>query len=184
MSTVYFFYGTVMSAKTLAVISVLSTYDMQHKRTILAKPAVDTRDGRYTVRSRGGGERKVDLLIGAGEFKIDCTGIDVVVVDEAQFLTAAQVDYLCTLPVPVMCYGLRTDSNTRLFEGARRLMEVAHKIREVKTTCITAGCAKKAVYSLKHVDGKKITGGPSVDLGGEEKYVPVCYRHYMLWPTE
>ena len=78
--------------------------------------------------------------------------------------------------VPVICYGLRTDFRSKLFEGSRRLMEVADSIEEVKTTC--AFCNRKAVLNLKSVDGVPTLEGPSKQLGAEELYLPVCYDHY------
>jgi thymidine kinase len=103
-----------------------------------------------------------------------------VLVDEAQFLTPEQVDELRDLTqkaaVPVICYGLRTDFRSALFEGSRRLLEVADSIEEVKTTC--AFCNRKAVLNLKSVGGAPTLAGPSRQLGAEELYLPVCYAHY------
>jgi thymidine kinase len=101
-------------------------------------------------------------------------------VDEAQFLTPGQVealrDWTRTLQVPVICYGLRTDFRGRLFEGAARLFELADSIEEVKTTC--NDCNSKATLNLKVVDGVPSLAGPSRELGAEERYQAVCYRHY------
>ena len=101
-------------------------------------------------------------------------------VDEAQFLPARIIDQLRDLTVdhdvPVICYGLRTDFRAELFAGARRLFELADSIEEVKVTCYY--CGRKAVFNLRLLDGEPIFEGPQIDLGADEKYVPVCWRHY------
>jgi thymidine kinase len=101
-------------------------------------------------------------------------------VDEAQFLSTSFVDQLrdmsIRLDVPVICYGLRTDFRTELFEGARRLLEVADEISEVKTTCFF--CDSRALFNLKFANGKPTREGPAIDLGAEEKYLPACARCY------
>ena len=101
-------------------------------------------------------------------------------VDEAQFLSASVVDELRELTLrkelPVICYGLRTDFRSALFEGSRRLLELADSIEEIKTTC--AYCNSKAILNLKSLDGEPTLDGPSTELGCEELYLPVCYRHY------
>jgi hypothetical protein len=100
-------------------------------------------------------------------------------VDEAQFLAARHIDMLRVIAdsgCPVICYGLRTDFRSQLFAGSKRLMEIADSIEEVKTTCTF--CNKKAVLSLKLVDDEGCLSGAQVDLGCEEKYVPVCSRHF------
>ena len=111
----------------------------------------------------------------------DFEGYSCILVDEAQFLSARSIEQLRDLTikkgVPVICYGLRTDFRTNLFEGSRRLLELADSIEEVKTTC--AFCNGKAVFNLKSVDGKATVTGPAVCLGCEELYLPVCYTHFV-----
>jgi len=106
--------------------------------------------------------------------------MDCVLVDEAQFLTPSIIEDLRRITVrpgvPVICYGLRTDFQTRLFPGAQRLMELADAIEEVKVTC--QYCAKKATCNLRVVDGAPALHGPQVLLGADEQYVPVCWGHY------
>ena len=103
-----------------------------------------------------------------------------VLVDEAQFLKPSHIDQLRAITalwnVPVICYGLRTDFRTNLFPGSKRLMELADAIEEVKTTC--QFCNKKAVFNLKHVDGKADCTGPAIQLGAQEKYFPTCFGCY------
>ena len=106
-------------------------------------------------------------------------GIDCVLVDESQFLSARVIEQLRVLTQggpPVICYGLRTDFRTRLFPGAARLMELADRIEEVKVTC--QHCHRKATCNLRLVDGRAALDGPTVLLGADEQYLPVCWQHY------
>jgi thymidine kinase len=108
-------------------------------------------------------------------------GISCILVDEAQFVSASIIDQLrdisLKMEIPVICYGLRTDFKSYLFEGSRRLMELADSIEEVKSTCYF--CNKKSIFNLKHVNGIATKDGPSIRLGTEELYFPVCYRCYV-----
>lgn len=182
MAKLYFRYGTVGSAKTLNLLAVAHNYERQGKRVVVIKPAFDERFGADEVVSRAGLRRKADLLLADGEVPsgAEAAEADCVLVDEAQFLAAEQIDALRSwtrqLDVPVICYGLRADFRTRLFEGSRRLLEVADSIEEVKTTC--AWCNSKATQNLKLVDGVATEDGPAKELGAEERFQPVCYRHY------
>jgi thymidine kinase len=187
MAKLYFRYGTVGSAKTLNLLAVAHNYARQGKRVLVAKPALDVRDGATRVASRAGLSREADLVLGpdaplpVARFR----GVDAVLVDEAQFLSETVVDRLrerTRVPgVPVICYGLRTDFRGRLFEGSRRLFEVADTLEEVKTTC--ADCAHKAVFNLRLVDGRPTTRGRRVRLGADGTYRPVCYAHYRAATT-
>jgi thymidine kinase len=123
-----------------------------------------------------------DILV-APETKLlemDWDGISCILVDEAQFISAAHIEELRKISlvksIPVICYGLRSDFRTRLFEGSRRLMELADSIEEVKATCHY--CNRKSIANLKHVNGIAALDGPTVQLGAEEKYYPVCYKCY------
>ena len=113
-------------------------------------------------------------------FTLHRHGISCVLVDEAQFLSARVVEELRRITldwdIPVICYGLRTDFKSYLFEGSQRLMELADSIEEVKATCYF--CNRKSIMNLKHVGGIATNIGPSVELGTEEKYYPTCYRCY------
>lgn len=180
MAKLYFRYGTVGSAKTMNLLAVAHQYELQGKRVVIMKPGIDTRFGVDTVKSRAGLERRADIVITTPrditEAKLD--GVSCVLVDESQFLSAASVDALRSVSrlVPVICYGLRTDFTVRLFEGSRRLLEVADNIEEVKTTC--SRCNRKAIINLRHRDGAKVVDGPQVELGTEDTYAPVCYEHF------
>jgi thymidine kinase len=182
MAKLYFRFGTVGSAKTLNLLAVAHTYRQQGKEVLLLKPALDTRFGQDPIRSRAGLEKNADLLLQADTdlSSLPIDSVACILVDEVQFLQPAQIEQLRQITmhggVPCICYGLRTDFRGRLFPGAQRLLELADSIEEIKMTC--AFCHKKAIFSLKHVQGRGSIAGPSVDLGAEEKYFPVCARCY------
>lgn len=182
MAKLYFRHGTVGSAKTLNLLAVAHNYTQQGKFVVLVKPALDTRFGADRIRSRAGLERDADLLV-EPETRLDpefFRGAACVLVDEAQFLSSYLVDQLRdltrSLEIPVICYGLRTDFRTRAFAGSLRLLELADTIEEIKTTC--AFCNRKAIFNLKHLNGRATLAGPSVELGAEEKYLPACDSCY------
>ncbi|MDJ0523304.1 MAG: thymidine kinase [Planctomycetota bacterium] len=182
MAKLYFRYGAVGSAKTLNLLAVAHQYERQGKRVLVLKPAFDTRFSAVEVVSRAGLHRSADRVLADGEVPPShiAADADCVLVDEAQFLTEPQVealrDWTRALGVPVICYGLRADFRSRLFEGSLRLLELADSIEEIKTTC--AWCNRKATQNLKYVDGRASIDGPSRQLGAEERYQAVCYRHY------
>jgi thymidine kinase len=182
MAKLYFRYGTVGSAKTLNLLAVTHNYQQQNKRVLLIKPKLDTRFGDEDVTSRAGLTKKADFLVTEQTVfdSHDFKGNDCILVDEAQFLGKSIIDQLRTIAsthnIPVICYGLRTDFRGNLFEGSKRLFEVADSIEEIKTTC--SFCNRKAIFNLKLVDGKPTLTGPSIELGAEEKYLPACSTCY------
>ncbi len=180
MAKLYFRYGAMGSAKTMNLLAVAHNYEQQGKRVILIKPALDDRFGADMIRSRAGLERKADICV-RNDTHIDLSllqGIDCVIVDECQFLSEFVIHQLrnitVDLNIPVICYGLRTNFMTRLFEGSKRLMEVADSIEEVKTTC--AFCNRKAVFNIKLRQGAACTRGAEIELGAENLYQPTCCR--------
>ncbi len=180
MAKLYFRYGAMGSAKTMNLLAVAHNYEQQGKRVILIKPALDDRFGAELIRSRAGLERKADLCVKADTL-LDydqLRGLDCIIVDECQFLSEFVVHQLrnitVDLDIPVICYGLRTNFMTRLFEGSRRLMELADAIEEVKTTC--AFCNRKAVFNIKLRHGNACTAGEEIELGAEDLYQPTCCR--------
>jgi thymidine kinase len=182
MAKLYFRHGTVSSAKTLNLLAVAYNYKQQGKKVLLIKPSLDNRFGEDKIKSRAGLEQQADLLVDE-DTKISSSmleGISCVLVDEAQFLSVNLINQLREISVfkniPVICYGLRADFRSKLFEGSQRLLELADTIEEVKTTC--AFCNRKAIMNLKHSNGLATIEGPSVDLGAEEKYYPACYSCY------
>ena len=182
MAKLYFRYGTMDSAKTLNLLAVAHNYRKQGKAVALVKPKIDDRFGRTKIASRSGLEAQADVILEDGCLLEPAAfeGLDCVLVDEAQFLSEAVVEQLrmitLTMDLPVICYGLRTDFRTRSFPGARRLLELADSVEEVKVTC--QFCGRKAVFNLRMVDGRGVLDGDQIMLG-DQQYAPVCWRHYV-----
>lgn len=182
MAKLYFRYGTVGSAKTMNLLAVAHNYRHQNKKVLLLKPKIDTRFGHDVIKSRSGLIMEADLLID-DDTTLDMEtlkGYHCLLVDEVQFLSAPMIDQLRDISremnIPVICYGLRTDFRTNLFEGSQRLFELCDAIEEVKTTC--SYCNKKAIFNLKLLNGKPTLEGPKVELGADEKYIPTCSGCY------
>lgn len=182
MAKLYFRYGTMDSAKTLNLLAVAHNYRKQGKSVALVKPKLDDRFGQELIRSRSGLEAEADYLLDASDpVPAAALGeLDCVLVDEAQFLSEAQIEAFRDLSldqgVPVICYGLRTDFRGFSFPASRRLFELADSIEEVKVTCQL--CNRKASFNLRIVDGEATFEGPQVKLGAEEHYMPVCAHHF------
>ena len=176
----HFRHGCVGAAKSANLLMVAFTYERQGKKVLTIKPKKDTQFGFDMIKSRAGFERKADIVVEKPEdIPTDCKGIACILVDEAQFLNAECIDRLSQLRkyAAIICYGLRTDFKTQLFEGSKRLMEVANFIEPVDITC--AKCDRLAIFNLRHDStGKKIMDGPQIQLGTEEMYSPVCFDHY------
>lgn len=182
MAKLYFRYGTMDSAKTLNLLAVAHNYRKQGKRVMLIKPSFDDRFGGGQIVSRSGLQAEADMLVNA-DTVFEATAfddLDCVLVDEAQFLSPGVIEQLriltLTRGVPVICYGLRTDFQTRSFPGAQRLMELADTIEEVKVTC--QFCDRKAVFNLRLAGDVAVVEGEQIMLG-DETYAPVCARHYV-----
>lgn len=182
MAKLYFRYGTVSSAKTLNLLAVAHNYRNQGKKICLIKPELDIRFGKDKIRSKAGLEKVADLLV-KPDTELDLkefNNISCILVDEAQFLSEFLINQFreitIVLHIPVICYGLRSDFKSKLFEGSKRLMEIADSVEEIKCTCHF--CNKKSVMNLKHIDGVASVKGPSVQLGCEELYFPACYNCY------
>jgi thymidine kinase len=190
MAKLYFRYGVVGSAKTLNLLAVAHNYRQQGKEVLLVKPAVDVRFGLGVIKTRAGLEMPADVIAECGATVLPLPALDAIsciLVDEAQFLNTEiieqlhAVSHLAMAPgapngIPVICYGLRTDFRKELFPAAARLLALADTIEEIKTTCVD--CNKKAVFNLKLVRGLATLAGPSVELGAEDKYLPVCAGCY------
>jgi thymidine kinase len=164
------------------LLAVAHNYRKQGKKVLLVKPRLDTRFGASKISSRCGLEADADMMVDADTAldPRDFVGLDCVLVDEAQFLSPSVIEDLRRITVdpgvPVICYGLRTDFQTKLFPGARRLMELADGIEEVKVTC--QSCQRKAICNLRFVNGSPTLDGPQIQLGADEHYAPVCWAHY------
>ena len=183
MAKLYFKYGAMGSSKTAQALITKYNYEENDMKVWLIKPSADTRDGRAILRSRIGLEAEVEVMTPetdiAGRFgEIAHERYNAVIVDECQFLTEQQIDQLRSIVndygVPVMCFGLRTDFQTRLFPGSRRLMEVADTIQEIKTMC---DCGAKATVNAR-IDGMGhiVTEGAQVVLGGNDSYIAMCHK--------
>lgn len=189
MAKLYFKYGVVNSSKSANALMTIHNYEEQGMSVYVMKPSIDTRDYNV-IKSRALNKaRTADMLI-YPEYNIlrvfdiaynTMEKLDVIVVDECQFLTASQIDNLReivdTFDIPVICYGLRTDFKTCMFEGSKRLFEIADSIQEIKTVC---SCGAKAIFNAK-VDksGNIITEGAQIEIGGNELYKPLCSKCYI-----
>lgn len=182
----YFRYGTMGSAKTALLLTTAYNFEERKMRYLCMKPVIDTRDARNVIRSRIGIERECQWIyvdtdlyrIAQDTFRNDGVITDWILVDEAQFLTAAQVDQLARLvddyAVNVICYGLRTDFKSRLFEGSRRLFEIADTIDEIKSTC---SCGRKTIINARiDSNGDFVEEGAQVEIGGDDRYIAVCRK--------
>ena len=185
MAKLYFKYGAMGSSKTAQALITKYNYEENDMKVWLLKPSADTRDGVNILRSRIGLYAQVEIATPDVDvyqrykegFAENC---DAVIVDECQFLTPAQIDQLRAIVddynVPVMCFGLRTDFQTHLFPGSRRLMELADAIEEIKTMC---DCGAKATVNARINDGYIVTEGAQVVLGGNDCYIAMCHRCYV-----
>ena len=186
MAKLYFKYGAMGSSKTAQALITKYNYEENDLSVWLLKPSADTRDGKKILRSRIGLEAEVEIVPPETDilqlFRAGRLGkCDVIIVDECQFLTQAQIDQLRAIVdehnVPVMCFGLRTDFLTHLFPGSRRLMEVADTIQEIKTIC---DCGAKATVNARiDSSGHIVTQGAQVVLGGNDSYIAMCHKCYV-----
>lgn len=174
------------SAKTAMLLTTAYNFEERGMSYVCLKPVVDTRDKKNVIRSRIGIEREckwvyaeTDLYEMVREsFEQTLDVPDWILVDEAQFLSALQVDQLARIVddygCNIICYGLRTDFRTQLFEGSRRLFEIADSIEEVKSTC---SCGRKTIVNARiDGNGQIITEGEQVEIGGNDRYMAVCRK--------
>ncbi len=202
MAKLYFRYGAMNSGKSTALLQAAYNYEERGQRVLLAKPLIDTK-GADQIESRLGVARTVDFLIGPDEDARDVfaehqarvrythdelaglsrppTEVACLLVDEAQFLTAEQVDGLLRIAVldgiPVLAYGIRTDFRTHAFPGSRRLLDIAHSVEELKTIC---RCGRKALFNARLVDGRFVFEGDQVAIDGAEvTYESLCAECYL-----
>lgn len=183
MSKLYFNYGAMNSGKSTALLQVAHNYEQQGMKVLIIKPAIDTK-AEDRVSSRLGIERKVDILLTkSGRIVNEMKDVpDAILVDEAEFLTKKQVDELYAITkeydVPVLCYGLRTDFQSKGFEGATRLLELADDIKELKTIC---KCGSKATHNLRLVNNVPTFVGKQVEIDNQEtvEYESVCGKCYL-----
>jgi thymidine kinase len=189
MAKLYFRYGAMNSGKSTALLQTAFNYEERGQAVVLLKPRIDTK-GADSISSRLGMDRKVDILLDDGASPREALAglvaergaIACLLVDEAQFLSPQQIDELFRIAVldgiPVLSYGIRTDFQTVAFPGARRLLEIAHSVEELKTIC---RCGRKAVFNARNVDGKFTFAGDQVAIdGGSVTYESLCGQCYLL----
>ena len=182
MAKLYYYYGAMGSSKTASALMTRFNYEEVGQRALLCKPSIDTRDGRKVVRSRVGMEYECILLEEFLSYTIDeIKSYDCIIVDEVQFATAEQIDFLSDvvdfMDVPVVCYGLRSDFRNRLFPGSERLIAIADHIQELKTVC---WCGRKATCNARYNEDGIIREGEQVVLGSNDSYKPLCRKHYKM----
>lgn len=187
MNKLYFKYGAMGSSKTAQALMCQFNYVSKGFNVFLFKPKKDT---RYTIN----GVPKVGSRIG---LMSDCLEFDesdsfhalcdkhkilqpnsIIIIDEAQFLTRSQVDELKDISqtLPVLCYGLLTNFKTELFEGSKRLVEIADSLSEIKSVC---KCGRKATVNARIVNGNIVDNGDEVVIGADETYESMCYNCYV-----
>ncbi len=179
MPKLYFRYGTMNSSKSANALMTRFNYIERGHTVLLLKSAVDTRDDDHMLHSRVGLSAACKIFCPQDDlFAIyENDPCDCVIMDEAQFATTAHIDQLKRIvdekQVPVFCYGLRSDFRTQLFEGSKRLFELADSISEIKSIC---GCGEKASVNARIVDGNVTREGETILIGGNESYRSMCYR--------
>ena len=182
------------SGKSIELLKIAHNYEEQGKKVMVLTSALDNRSGLGVVSSRIGISRPatpvpqgdsilriVNATLSTTTY-VDSHAIwpECILVDEAQFLTAQQVTDLATIvdsqDVPVICFGLKTDFQGKLFEGSKALFEMADKLEEIKTVC--QWCGHKATMNLRTCDGKPVYNGDQIQIGDQE-YISVCRYHYI-----
>jgi thymidine kinase len=189
MASLHWIFAPMNASKSAQLLMVAHNYEERNLKVLTIKPKLDTRDGGYIVSRALNIKRPVSFLVDREQsimsiyvnsrFGSVVSHPSVILVDEAQFLTKEQVDDLRQIvdhfEVPVMCYGLRTDAFTHMFEGSKRLFEVADKFQEFKTICPC--CGGKAIFNMRIGDnGKPVFEGDQEQPG--HNYLPVCSRYY------
>ena len=182
----YFRYGTMGSAKTAMLLTQAYNFEERGLSYICMKPIIDIRESKNVIRSRIGIERECRWIYGDTNLYLTVKELfeetlDVphwILVDESQFLTTEQVDQLARavddFGCNVVCYGLRTDFKSHMFEGSKRLFELADTIDEIKSTCT---CGRKTIMNARiDSEGNIITEGEQVEIGGNERYMAVCRK--------
>lgn len=181
MAKLYFKYGAMGSSKSAQALITQFNYEELGMSVWLIKPSVDTRDGADIIKSRIGLQRSAQIITPEQNIAEEYAKLekhDVIIADEAQFFTPEQIDQLRGLvddeDIPVLCFGLRTDFLTHFFPGARRLMELADSITEIKTVC---ECGRKATVNARIDEaGRIVTEGAQVFLGGNDSYIAMCHK--------
>ncbi len=188
----FFQHGCMASGKSLQLLAMAHSLTERGIRILILKPSIDNRDGENVIHSRALGDREcvsvspeLDIYAFVGQLCGEITerGINApkwILVDEAQFLTEKQVDQLASIVddyrINIMCFGLRTDFQTHLFPGSKRLFEVADSISEIKSSC---ACGRKTIFNARiDQEGNIIRDGNQIEIGGDDKYIALCRHCY------
>lgn len=186
MAQLYFYYSAMNAGKSTSLLQSAHNYQEQGMKVMLFTAAIDDRYGKGVIKSRIGLSEAATVfdestdflnLVGSQHKK---SALACVLVDEAQFLSANQVDQLAllvdTMDIPALCYGIRTDFQGQLFAGSSRLLAIADKLFELKTVC---SCGRKATMTVRlDAQGRAIAAGAQVEIGGNERYESKCRRHH------
>jgi thymidine kinase len=186
VAKLYFYYSTMNAGKSTALLQSSHNYRERGMHTLVYTAELDQRGGGK-VHSRIGLSSEALHFATPSDLLREIEGeharrpVSCVLLDEAQFLTRRQVDQLAEvvdrLSIPVLCYGLRTDFRGELFEGSARLLAIADELSELKTIC---HCGRKATMVVRvGADGRPEREGEQVEIGGNERYVSLCRRHYF-----
>lgn len=186
MAKLYFNYSTMNAGKSTMLLQAAYNYNERGMQTYLLTARFDTRAGQARIASRIGIDAQADTygpetdLLKMVAARLEKGAVDCLFLDEAQFLTADQVWQLARvvddLNLPAMCYGLRVDFQGKLFPGSAALLALADEMREVRTIC---HCGKKATMVVRKAeDGTVIHDGAQVEIGGNDRYVSLCRRHW------
>lgn len=186
MAKVYFYYAAMNAGKSTVLLQSSYNYRERGMRTLLFTPSIDTRYGTGRIESRIGLRSGAISLVGSDNIFTRVSmehasqPVACVLVDEVQFLTPEQIwqlaDVADTLTIPVLCYGLRTDFQGKLFPGSAILLGIADELTELKTIC---HCGRKATMNLRvDKDGRAIREGEQVEIGGNNRYIATCRRHF------
>jgi len=178
----YFYYGAMGSSKTANALMTRFSWEDKGKKVALLKPSIDNRDGVDIVKSRAGLMAKAILIYPDSNIRDilpdPVEEYDNLIVDEAQFLKKEQVDELRDIAdngTFVMCYGLKADFMGNLFDGSKRILEMADSLREIVTMC---PCGKKAIMNARYSGNRILYEGEQVVVGGNESYIALCHRCY------
>ncbi|MGJ8639621.1 MAG: thymidine kinase [Opitutaceae bacterium] len=187
MAKLYFYYSAMNAGKSTVLLQSSHNYHERGMQTLLLTPEIDQRAGTGTIASRIGLSKDAQPFKETENlFSIICAAhgdqaLACILIDEAQFLTRQQVEELSKVAddigIPVLCYGLRTDFKGNLFPGSAALLGWADNLIELKTIC---HCGRKATMNLRQgPDGKAIKEGEQVEIGGNERYISMCRKHFV-----
>ena len=190
MAKLHFYYSAMNAGKTTTLLQSAHNYRERGMETLLLTPAIDDRHATGSIYSRIGLEAKAvpfDRNINLFDFvhetlsKPNCN-IRCILIDEAQFLTKEQVtqlsDVVDTHNIPVLAYGLRSDFQGEPFEGSKYLLAWAEDLSELKTIC---HCGRKATMNMRiDAQGRAVSEGKQIEIGGNDRYIATCRKHYKL----